>query len=514
MSKYAMNIFYTSDVHGSITGIDYATNKKSPHGLARLSTFLHEFDKNRLLLDNGDILQGSPMQFHWVRHSSADVSPVNIALNHMRYDYGTLGNHDFNFGEDILTSYINNSSFPILCCNVRDGSGNPIFKPFAIHMLDNGIRLGIIGAVTHYIPHWEKKQNIVNFTFYDAFESIKQSVEKIRHHVDFVIVLYHGGFEKDLLSGNPIGRPTSENQGYKIASMLDIDLLLTGHQHRTQSAVVVNGTLTMQTSDNAINFGHIQVTFSNDSGLWRKDSIDGKIIPCDFPEDEKLIEKIAPYEEATQSWLDQPVGMIEDCDLMIRDPFEARKNNHPIFHFVNHLQMKKTNAMLSCASLANDATGLPSIVSMRNIESTFRYPNHLIVLEITGEILKEALEKTAGYFDLVNGKPCLSSMFQYPKLEHYNYDIYDGIEYSIDLRCPLGERITQLTYKSRPISSSDTFTLVLNNYRAIGGGDYPMFSKAKIIQEFDVTLGELVYNHFEKNKKIIIPKSNHITLLY
>jgi len=102
VSEYTLNIYYTSDVHGAMIPYNFATRGEDLKGLSRLKTFLKDVQNDYLLLDNGDMLQGSPLTNYWIQKESHTLSPPNLVMNDLNYDYATLGNHDFNFGERIL----------------------------------------------------------------------------------------------------------------------------------------------------------------------------------------------------------------------------------------------------------------------------------------------------------------------------------------------------------------------------------------------------------------------------
>ncbi|HOI47258.1 MAG TPA: bifunctional UDP-sugar hydrolase/5'-nucleotidase [Bacilli bacterium] len=513
MNTYKYHIYYTSDVHGSLSALDEATGQKTKKGLSRIANYLKKQEGPYMLLDNGDTIQGSSTLSRWAANISQFKCPIAKVMNEMNYQYINVGNHDFNYGQDVLNSYVNALQGTILCCNVINDQQNPVFKPYDILILENNIKIGIIGAVTHYIPHWEKPNQIQGLTFLDAYLSIKDYVALLRPQVDFLVVLYHGGFEKDVLSGLPIGRNTDENQGFLIASTLDIDLLLTGHQHIKISNKVINGTYIMQTSHSAMDFGHAEINFILNNNRWSIESVMTELIPSCDEEDSIVLELISNDLKETQVWLDKPIGSIHNSDLLIEDAFLSRKNTHPIYQLINDMQLQTTNAMISAASLPNQAIGLHQSITIRDIEATLIYPNSLYVIEITGKTLKLALEKSASYFALNNDEITVNPSFINPKVEHYNYDVYANITYSISVSKPIGSRITNLAYKGNPITDYQVFTLALNNYRAIGGGDYHMFENSNIIAEYEIPLSTLLQDYI-KSKKVIIPKiANHITII-
>jgi 2',3'-cyclic-nucleotide 2'-phosphodiesterase/3'-nucleotidase len=265
----------------------------------------------------------------------------------------------------------------------------------------------------------------------------------------------------------------------------------------------------LQPTSQAFNFGEVNLEFVKEDDKWHIAKTEGKIIPMSFDSDLLVEELVKDYEEKVNIYLDKVITHIEGESLLIKDEFEARLNNHPLFKLLNDAQLEVSNAMISCSSLPNNIKGLNKNVSIRDIESSFIYPNSLYILEITGKILKAALEKTASYFMYHEGKIVINPSFMNPKVEHYNYDVYANIEYEIDVSKPIGQRITKLIYQNRNVTDNDIFTLAINNYRAIGGGDYGMFDDAKIIKIIDETTVEIVTNYLKRHPNLVIEKLNN-----
>ena len=158
--------------------------------------------------------------------------------------------------------------------------------------------------------------------------------------------------------------------------------------------------------------------------------------------------------------------------------------------------------MLCSNSLFDGATGFGENITMRNIVSTYVFPNTLVVKKITGKILKEYLEKNAEYFDIENNKIVVSKDFLYPKLMKYNYDMVDGIFYTIKASNKKGERITSLIFNGKEVKEDDEFTLCVNNYRASGGGNFYMIKNAPTIKEISTSMVDVLANYIIKNKEI------------
>jgi 2',3'-cyclic-nucleotide 2'-phosphodiesterase/3'-nucleotidase len=495
-----ISIIYTSDVHGQISTYDFVFQNNNKSGLSRLSTFLKQYKNDYILIDNGDILQGSPF-LNYCRENQL-IDPLSKSINLLSYDYFIPGNHDFNYGLDYLDKFINGIHATTLCSNILQSNKTPYYKPYEIKEI-NGIKIGIIGATTAYIPKWEKPEHIKDLTFISAYESVKKYCHMIKDEVDAIIVSYHGGYEKDLKTGDLLCRPSIENEGYHIFEIPEVDVLLCGHQHLP--TVFKKGLkTTIQPANQASSFGLIELTFDKENKLIKNDV---QLIKNDFDIDQDYENKFSKLIHATNQSLDESIGQIL-CDMKIHDQFLDRLNNHIFFQFINMIQRELTHADISLASLPNDALGLSKCVTKRELAANFVYVNALVKMEITGEILKTALEKNSNYLTLKDGNIVVNPSYIHPKLEHYNFDIYDGINYTYKVSNPIGKRVIELTYHKKPIKDSDTLTICLNSYRANGGGDFFMFTKGKVIEVYEISYVDIMVDYIKKHPQLMMVSKN------
>ena len=122
-------IYYTSDTHGHVFPVNYASNSPENAGLLNLAAQV-EKDGNTLVLDGGDSLQGTPLTQYYLEHREEwPIHPVAAAFNAMGLDYFTLGNHDFNFGYEALRDYLEAMDGVCLCTNVEDLGGRAAHPP-------------------------------------------------------------------------------------------------------------------------------------------------------------------------------------------------------------------------------------------------------------------------------------------------------------------------------------------------------------------------------------------------
>lgn len=515
--SFEVKIFAMSDTHGALINQNYADNSKTPYGVSKLYTYISKHrTESSLLIDCGDTIQGSPLMYYHQLHRNESPNPVGLVYNHIGVDYFIPGNHDLNYGKDYLCNFIGNLKAKTLSANIIDSDKNSYFGvPYDIVTYENGIKIGIIGITTDYIPNWERKENIQGLTFLSPIESLKKYIQELKkEEVHAIIVAYHGGFERDLDTFEPYVQDTLENVGSRILEQFseDIDVFLTGHQHRSINRMYKN-TVIIQPAVNGKLLGEVHLHFEKNQD-WKIINKDHSLVSSyEYPSDlgvEKLMEGLL---EKTNLFLDEPIGYVPDNDLLVTDTFDARLKKHKIVTFINQVQLSATKAMISAASIGNEVTGFQQHISVRNVLSTYVYPNTLTVLKIDGFHLRQALEKNAEYFVLQDGKITFNPKYAYPKIEHYNYDMFDGISYTIDITKPYQSRIVSLKYGGKNVSDTDEFTLVLNNYRASGGGEFEMYQGLEIVKEFQLDVAELMTNYIREKKTIVIPNIKNIKII-
>jgi 2',3'-cyclic-nucleotide 2'-phosphodiesterase/3'-nucleotidase len=498
-----LKIYFTSDVHGYIYPTDYRDTEFKNQGYINI---INNFDKddNTIIIDGGDTIQGSPFTTY-LSKQSFETHPLAQVLNEGGYDYYILGNHDFNYGENYLTKFISQFNGDCLAANVFYSDNPSLIKPYSVKILKNGLKVAILGVTTDFINIWENEKNIKNFNIDNTFNSVEKTISLLPEH-DLLIGVYHGGFEYDLGTGQKLS-DTSENIAYELCKSFPFDILLTGHQHQGIIDKYVNETYIAQTPANGEKFIEINVEFENNkildiSGELKEPSIEG------HPE---LSLKLLAWETQVQTWLDQPIGFL-DVELLPSDHLDMALNGCLLANFFNQVQIDKSDADISCTSMANSLKGFNKEVTVRDVVSTYVYPNTLVVKKVTGEILKKALERSASYFEVVGTSIKIPDDFLKPKVAHYNYDYFSNIDYVFDLNKPLGQRVTSIKYKGCEVKPEDTLTLVMNNYRASGTGGYEFYRSCETVDEILIDMSEIIINYFEKHDTVVVDKTKYLTI--
>ncbi len=499
-----LTIYFTSDIHGYFAPTDYANNCRAASGLANCAAnFTH--DRNTLILDGGDTLQGSPFTY-WLYSRTEEKSLIPAKLMNLAgCDFFTLGNHDFNYGPTELERYIEAMDARCLCANVQGLRG---VERCAVVTLENGLRVGLTGVTSQFVPKWEKKENIAGLTFTDAFEAARDILAELKtQKVDITICLYHGGFENDVDTGRLLSK-TLENEGWRMCQELDYDILLTGHQHMPFADKCVNGTFTCQPPDKARQYIKMDVTVDDGKVMAKSE-----LCPAGDVTPEAFKELLEPLEAETAKFLDTPLGHL-DRDLRPSTPLKRALKGSLIANFYNQVQLEASGADISCTCLANTMRGFSENITVRDIVASYVFPNTLKTIMVDRAVLKKALERSADYYAIdENGEVCVSDSFLHPIVAHFNYDFITGIEATIDLHRAPGERVTSIRWHGEELPEDKTLTMCLNDYRASGAGGYDFYADCELVREQPDDIAELIINYVDRHRDIVVDKTYWLNIL-
>lgn len=498
-----LKIYFTSDMHGYVYPTDYRDNKKKPIGMLNVINCFNK-DENTIIIDGGDTIQGSPFTTYFSM-CGFEEHIISYVINEGQYDFVTFGNHDFNYGYYYLERYINGLNAKCISCNIKDKTNGINIMPYAIKELGNKLKVGIIGFTTDFINVWEQPYNIENFIIEDVLSCVRRTYNEIKDKVDILIGVYHGGFEKDLDS-NKILTNTKENIGCKICDEFDFDILLTGHQHMPIEGKKINNTFIVQTPPNGEGYIEINLKYEN-----KITEINSSLKVPPINPNKRKAGQLYIFEKVVQEWLDSEIGHL-DIELNPSSHLEMALNGSNLANFINSVQLEKSGADISCTSFANSIKGFNKDVTVRDVVSTYVYPNTLVVLEVTGEILKKALLRSAEYFNYDGKNVSISDKFLKPKVEHYNYDYFSGIEYGFNLNENAPNELDYVKFNGADVKDEDKLTLVMNNYRATGTGEYEFYKTCKVVKEIQIEMTDIIIEYFENHKNIEVDKTKYISI--
>ncbi|MFZ0433791.1 MAG: 5'-nucleotidase C-terminal domain-containing protein [Candidatus Acidiferrales bacterium] len=502
-SHQTITLLSTTDIHGHIEPWDYYANKPANLGLAKIATLIREARTqapDALLLDCGDTTQGTPLAYYFAVKDTSKPNPTIAAFNALHYDAMAVGNHEFNFGEEEMWKAKRESDFPWLAANIDQTytQGVQHFDPYIIKNVD-GVRVGIVGFVTPGIPRWEIPAHYAGYKFDSIVEAAKRVIPEVRKQADLVVVIMHSGLDRDPKSGRaPVDQLVNENAAWELAEQVPgIDVIFYGHTHLEMPELRVNGVLMAQAKNWGVSLARADVAMERDSaGHWSVESKHSTTIPV-TPEtaaDPEIMKLAEPYQEATQKYLDTPIATSEKALSAENERYE----DGPLVDLIHRVQLDAGHADVSMATMFYTGARIPEgPVTVREAAALYLYDNSLYVVEMTGAQLRDALEHAASFFPawpLTPGQP--------ERLPGYNADSAAGVNYEIDLREPVGQRVKDLMYQGKPLAADQKLRVAINNYRYTGGGRYSVYQGLPIVYRSPEEIRELLIEYLSRTGKI------------
>ena len=512
-------ILGTTDLHGNLYPTDYYTNKPDNRGLAKIATMVRQIRKendNVMLIDSGDTIQGTPLEYYHNKKNNTPPDPMMLAMNALAYDAMTVGNHEYNFGLQVLEKARSEAKFPWLSANTYDkGTTRTHYQPYIVREVA-GVRIAVLGLTTPGIPNWENAPNYAGLEFKDPLLEAKKWVPVLRgkERADVVVIAMHMGLEEDLRTDelNP-GQVPNENEAIAIARQVPgVDLIFMGHTHRDVPSVVINGVQLLQADYWGKHLARIDLYLENDGSRWRVYAESARTIPVDdkVAPDAELLRIGEPYDRETQAWLSRPIG--ESAAELTA--IEATFRDTAILDLIQRVQMEAGNADVSMVASFNEKARIAKgPVAVRDIAGLYVYENTLVVLEVTGQQLKDALEHSAKYFRPYEpGKSARDLVDE--KISSYNFDIAEGVSYDLNIAKPFGQRIENLQFHGKPLLPDQKLRLATNNYRVNGGGGYTMYKGAPVVYRSNVEIRELIIDWMERHKTISTEPDNNWKIVF
>ncbi|MGZ5435784.1 MAG: bifunctional metallophosphatase/5'-nucleotidase [Pyrinomonadaceae bacterium] len=532
-------ILSTTDMHGRIFPIDYYTNKYDNVGIAKVGTLVKDARKNNpdlLLIDSGDTIQGTPLEYIHNRRNNKPPDPMMLTMSALKYDAMAVGNHEYNFGLKVLEKARSEASFPWLSANTYNtrvkGDPSSYHKPYIIKEVQ-GVRIAILGLTTPGIPNWENAPNYEDLEFRETVSEAKKWVPLLRNEgkADVVVVAMHMGVEEDLRTGTRSpSQVTNENAALAIARQVPgVDVILMGHTHRDVPSLLVNndviktymdiqnqrtsgyfneGVLLTQANRWASHLARVDLYLEKGGdNRWHVMAKSSRTIPVtEKTEVDAEIAKLGqPYHDETQAWLAKTIGE-SDQELTAQG---CRSRDTAIIDLIHRVQLEAGKGDVSMAACFNtEARISKGAVTVREIASLYEYENTLVTLELTGQQVKDVLEHSARYFKEYQAGKSLTELVD-TRIPGYNFDMAEGVTYDLDLTKPFGQRIQNLKFKGQPLSLTQKLRVVTNNYRVNGGGGFTMFKNAPVVYRSSEEVRELIIDWVERNKRIPIEPTNN-----
>jgi 2',3'-cyclic-nucleotide 2'-phosphodiesterase/3'-nucleotidase len=537
--QVVVTVLATTDLHGNILPVDYVTGHSTARGLAKIATLIRAAEAenpNHLLIDCGDTIQGTPLEYVYqtiVRTGSGPLGlkpavpltrdPMMLAMSRLGYDAMAVGNHEFNFGLQNLERARSDAAFPWISANtvVASGGKERPFAPYVVKVL-GGVKVAVIGITTPAVPTWEKPENLGSYRFTPPAATVKKVLAELRarEKPDLVLVAAHSGLGRNPETGAE--ESPQEDAVYQIAAENpDLDAIAFGHTHRQLPGTLIGKVLVVQPKNWGISLARLDFTLERrPDESWSLAGKKGRLIPVteQTAAAADIVSIGQPYQDLAERYLDTPVTT-SPVDL---DAALGRVEDTPLIDAVERVQLELSKADVSFTALFNPTLRIPrGQVTVRQIAALYPYDNELYLIEGNGKMVKDALENAARYYLSCEGARCSEPPLINRKVIGFNYDMAEGVEYEIDLTRPEGDRIRNLRWRGKPLAPDQSLRIAINNYRAAGSAGYVMFQGAKLLWHSQEEIRDMMVRFYSEGRALpsrasgnwrILPGAARVTL--
>ncbi|MET9083465.1 5'-nucleotidase C-terminal domain-containing protein [Streptomyces sp. NPDC004237] len=511
---WSFSILGTTDLHSHVFNWDYYTNaapkdsKGNTYGVARIATLVKNIREEKgedrvLLVDAGDIIQGTSLAAYY-----ANVDPITkgvkhpmaIAMNEMRYDAAALGNHEFNYGVELLRTFEKQCHFPLLGANALDAKTlKPAFPPYTVKKIRvpgaPDIKVGILGLTNPGIALWDKDNVSGKLVFPGLVEQAKKYVPRLRAlGCDVVFLTDHSGLDGSTSWGDEL--PYVENASNLVAEQVPgIDAILVGHTHvdvptyTVKNAETGEDVLLSEPYCYGYRLSVFDFELELEHGCWKITSKTATTLNSNtVAEDERITQLLTADHDAVVKYVNTAIG----TSTQAMSTAEACWKDVPAIDFIQQVQMDAVKAGLSTADAAlplisvaacfsRTATIPAGDVTIRDVAGLYVYENTLYGKKLTGAQLKDYLEYAAKYYHQVPAGTAVdtATLTNANSFWDYMYDMAAGVDYEIDIAAAEGSRIKNLSYNGTAVADDQVFVVAVNNYRANGGSGYPHIAAAE-----------------------------------
>ncbi len=457
-----IQILATSDLHGKFVAYDYAINEESTSGsVAQVATLIKERrNDNTILMDVGDTIESNSASLFF----DEEVHPMIAGFNLLNFDFWVAGNHEFNYGVDVLLKTAKQFKGTFLCGNVYDKNEQAIGETYKVVERD-GVKIAVIGYVTPNITRWDA-ENLKEYKVTNPLESgeMKAMVEKAEREADVIVVALHMGVDGEY------GQKGSGAEDYAEAfPQIDVIVAAHGHEERKEEK---NGVLIVENKNQGQTLADIDISVKkDDKGGYEVTDTKAEIVSAkDVPSDAELTEALAKYDARAKEDSQTIVGELKGGDLVpeteIPGITQSQIQETAMINLINQVQLYYGEADVSGAAVFSSSANMKE-GSIKKCDTAliYKFDNTLYRLEVTGKQLKQYMEWSANYYNTYQEGDLTISFNE--NMRSYLYDMFAGVNYQVDISKEPGNRIQNLTRTDgTAIKDTDTLVLAVNNYRA------------------------------------------------
>jgi len=546
-----LRVLATADLHATLMPFDYFSDSADDRvGLVRIAGLVEAAradTPNCLLFDNGDTFQGGALGDLAAEQAARGNGPhpMILAMNALGYDAATLGNHDFDYGIDLLRGIFADAGFPVVLANAQyPGNGEP-FRPRHVMLerdvqdLDGAwhiLRIGVTGTVPPQVSRWNRFILNGDLTFGDAVEAAAREATILKAAgADIVVVLAHSGLGHCDTTPTEAGNGAdiaAENVARTIAALAEVDVVIAGHTHDVyppagECAIVPPSVPIVQPGSIGSHLGCIDLALvkQTDGDGWTMLKADAEALPLDGAARDMSAQALRAFIRARPG-LRKTIGARHRA-TRAETARQIGESAVPLRTFFSAIAPCAATQLMSDAQRAAarealaDHTGLRDLplvcavspmrgggraapdqftdipagpILLRHISDLYCYPNSLSILRLRGRDIPHWLERSASIFHQIDP----NDPSPQPMIDHdfagYNFDRLDGLIYEIDVSVPArtdahGERLFDTPGRirdlrhadGRPVDPDEEVLIVTNSYRASGGGNFRICAESETV---------------------------------
>ncbi|RLD17894.1 MAG: hypothetical protein DRI36_02705 [Caldiserica bacterium] len=466
-----IEIIFTNDIHGHIFS-ELEDTGKSRGGFPALSTFLKKVKNPYILLDAGDIFQGTP------EGNFSKGKVVIDAMNYLGYDACTMGNHEIDFGMDVFKKLVERSRFPFLCANFieeKTGSVPDFLKPYVILKVGK-YKIGVIGIITSLLPEIVIKENIKGYTVIDEIEVLKKYINELKDEVDILIILSHVGISRDkkYLDDVEIAK-----------NVKGIDFIIGGHTHQfLEFPLKVNDTYIFQAGCFLKSVGRIVLRIHKE----KKKIIDlkYKLIPLYldyFPEDKNLFDLLKSSLGDIYTGFNVKIGESKRWLYRFLRGKQKKNGELPLGNLITDVMRKYAKTDFAFQNIGGIRADLPKgDIKLRHIYMLHPFGNTIYTMKLTGKKVRKLLEQS------VSGKFGILQV--------------SGLKLIWDSYLPEGRRVLNVIVNGKEIEEDKEYTVATNSFLAQGGDGFTVFLEGKDVKDTGVLLRDVMIEYIKDNSSI------------
>ncbi|MBU1428785.1 5'-nucleotidase C-terminal domain-containing protein [bacterium] len=461
-----ITILGTADLHGRIYPYEYAIDSYDDDtGLAKIATLVKQeraIDPDALLIDCGDTVQDNSADLF----NDLPIHPMIEGLNFLNYDVWVIGNHEFNYEKAFLEKNVATFKNSVLSANILKTDGTYFVEPYEIFEV-NGVRVAIVGMTPPHVTQWEASapEHFEGLTFPGTLEQSKKVIAELEGKYDVLVGAFHLG---------PEGDHGFEGSKTIAEACPEYSVIFCGHAHSKYNEAT-NGVHIIEPGKWGWALAKAVIKLEKTDDKWKVvEVVTENLETKKVKEDEEVLAKFKFVHEESIADANLIVGEITADFITTPDYITgaAKITTMPtsqivdtaVIDFINEVQMLYADAELSSAALFTfDSNLVKGPFKKKDVAFIYKYPNTLVGTNITGANMKKYMEWSASYYNSYKEGDITISFN--PDIRGYNYDMFSGLTYEINLSKPAGERVENILFNGKPLDDNRTYRLSLNNYR-------------------------------------------------